>query len=122
MIAAVMERIVRQTIPAAVINNPRLDWDAGDERRRGLAGEGRRAAGRGATRSRAAEREPDERYQHWLAIFTAERAVDPYQPDVPTRSSTAASSVDREIPEAEVERAAARPCSTSPRRARASPR
>ena len=27
MIAQVMERIVTQTIPAAVIDNPRLDWN-----------------------------------------------------------------------------------------------
>ena len=79
-----MERIVTKTIPAAVINNPRVDWNPVTNAVRALAGEGRRAAGRGARRSRRAEREPDARYARWLGVFQAERAGRSLLPDAPT--------------------------------------
>ena len=44
LIALVMEKIVRQEIPAAVVDNPLARLDARDRRRRRLAREGRRAA------------------------------------------------------------------------------
>ncbi len=59
MIAKVMERIVTQTIPAAVIDNPRVDWNPftndGDGRA-GSRGRGRRARPRGEGRPRARAR------------------------------------------------------------------
>ena len=44
-IAKVMERIVTQTIPAAVVNNPQVDWNPFTNEVRPTAGEGLRLAG-----------------------------------------------------------------------------
>nr|HEX4317793.1 hypothetical protein [Kofleriaceae bacterium] len=84
-IAKVMERIVTQTIPAAVIDNPRLDWNpftnavtaspAGDIEADAPAD--RPAAPDG-------KREPDTRYDIILAHFHAARAIDPFSPTAPT--------------------------------------
>jgi len=86
MIATVMERIVRQEIPAAVIDDPRFDWDPIANRvsvapAESLAGETPPATG--AVEADSA-REPDARYRHLLAIFRAERSADPYDARFPT--------------------------------------
>lgn len=89
LIAAVMERIVRQEIPLAVIDNDRLLWDPV----RNLVLQN----GRWQT----AEREPDRRYAHLLEVFHAVRGADPYCPDLPTFISRRFEE-DREIPEERV--------------------
>lgn len=95
-IQRVMERIVRQEIPAAVIDNPDLDWCPETNDVRPAPGA---AVAAGANLS---EREPDRRYAAWLANFHAARAADPYTPTAPTAMARAFDQ-QREIPEQEVE-------------------
>ena len=92
MIQRVMERIVRQEIPAAVIDNPDLDWCPETNEVRPAPG-AKVAAG-----ANLAEREPDRRYALWLANFHAARAADPYVPTAPTVIARAFDQ-QREIPE-----------------------
>lgn len=82
MIAKVMERIVMQTIPAAVIDNPWADW-------RPFSNEVAPAAVADSNRPRpqaepTTAREPDTRYQKLLEVYRAARAVDPHSPLAPT--------------------------------------
>ncbi len=102
LIQRVMEAIVRQDIPQAVIDNPLLDWtpETGAVVPSPVhdvpAPSGRSAEPR-------PEREPDTRYARWLAVFAAERQVDAHAPDTPTFLARRFD-VDREIPEDEVRR------------------
>jgi hypothetical protein len=85
MIQRVMERIVDQSIPEAVVDNPNVDWnpytntvkattvDDADE------GEGRPAPAQVTN-----TREPDTRYAKILQTFRASKLVDPYSPTAPT--------------------------------------
>lgn len=73
MIYQVMLRIIRQEIPASVINNPDLIW---------YPYSNRVEAGEGLTAT--PEREPDTRYQMILNIFHAMQQYDPYSPNMPT--------------------------------------
>ncbi len=100
MIATVMERIVRQEIPAAVVNNPLLDWDPV---RNTVAKSPVKDADAPAGKSDEprADREPDERYRQWMGIFQAERLSDPWNPDNPSHIARRFN-VNREIPEAQV--------------------
>lgn len=108
-IARVFDRIVRQEIPAAVIDDPRFDWNpysnrvtpstttsAAELTAAGLASDAPAPAA-----ADLAAREPDERYRRWLEIFHAVRRADPYSPDNPTYIERRFEE-DREIPEAEV--------------------
>ncbi|HEY0431546.1 MAG TPA: hypothetical protein VGC61_06995, partial [Pyrinomonadaceae bacterium] len=103
VIQQVMERIVTQTIPAVVVNNPNYDWNP-------ISNEVKPAAVKDAEESPqedgAAARgvalsspEPNTRYAKLLLAFNASRLVDPYSPTAPTHI---ARSFDegREIPEA----------------------
>jgi hypothetical protein len=94
LILRVMERIVRQEIPAAVIDNPDLLWNP--ETNAVLTLEGAPVAG-----DRAA-REPDTRYAKLLEIFHAKRKADPYSPTEPTFVARRFER-DRQMPEREVE-------------------
>jgi hypothetical protein len=89
LIATIMERIVRQEIPAKVINSSELQWDPTTNRVRHAD----------STVWLDAEREADERYEHFLAVFNARRAADPYFPSLPTHIERSFS-LEREIPEA----------------------
>jgi hypothetical protein len=90
----VMERIVRQEIPRAVIGNADLYWDPFANTVRPVAG-GESAPG-------LAEREPDTRYEWLLKVFRSARQLDAYSPEAPTYVARRFN-LDREIPEAEVE-------------------
>ncbi|HVV85976.1 MAG TPA: hypothetical protein VHE35_23110 [Kofleriaceae bacterium] len=84
-IVQVMERIVTQTIPRAVIDNPRLDWDPFANTVTASPPEEIEAdapADRPTTPSTASE--PDTRFEHVLARFRAERRADAYAPTAPT--------------------------------------
>ncbi|HEY3567229.1 MAG TPA: hypothetical protein VGP73_04785 [Thermoanaerobaculia bacterium] len=93
MILRVMERIVRQEIPAAVIDNPELLWNPETNEvftLEGAPAEGERAA-----------REPDTRYAKLLEIFHAKRKADRYSPTEPTFIARRFER-DRQMPEREV--------------------
>ncbi len=81
-----MERIVRQEIPPAVIDNPDLLWDPVANTVRPLD-----PAEAVDPERLARAREPDTRYAHLLEVFHAARNLDPYSP-ASRPSSTAASS------------------------------
>ena len=89
LILRVMERIVRQEIPAAVIDNPDLLWEPESNAVRPGGPE-------------LAAREPDRRYEQLLAIFQAQRRVDPYTPTAPSLPARRFE-LGRQIPEEEVE-------------------
>ncbi|MFL6195861.1 MAG: hypothetical protein ACJ75H_16905, partial [Thermoanaerobaculia bacterium] len=95
LILKVMERIVRQEIPAAVIDNPDLLWDPETNAVRPV--EGSEADG-----PDLAAREPDTRYALLLKIFHAVRLVDPYSPTEPTFLARRFGR-ERQMPEREVE-------------------
>jgi hypothetical protein len=79
-ILRVMERIVRQEIPAAVVDNPALLWNPFTNEVK-PAEEG---AEMPALSADIGAREPDTRYAHLLAYFRAAREYDPFSPTAPT--------------------------------------
>jgi hypothetical protein len=83
LIQQVMERIIDQTIPQAVINNPQVDWNpvTNTVQASPVADLGP-AAPAGMHVSNTAE--PDTRYARLLAIFHAQQQADPYSPAAPT--------------------------------------
>ena len=93
LIRTVMDRIVRQEIPAAMRNADGIPWrpDTNEISKNG----GAAAAPEG--------REPDTRYAHLLSVFHALRAADPYTPAAPTFIRRRFEQ-GREIPEDEAER------------------
>ena len=101
MIAQVMERIVTQSIPAAVVDNPHVDWAP-------FANKVAPAAVQDSDRptparvSASTDREPDTRYERLLGIYRAVRLADPYSPTAPTHIARRFED-DRELPEARVE-------------------
>jgi len=100
LILKVMERIVTQTIPAEIIDNPHLDWgpvaNSVTVAPPGEVEEG--APTREAKASNAPE--PSTRYAKVLASFRAAKKADPYSPIAPT--AIARSFEGREIPEERV--------------------
>lgn len=72
MVYKVMERIIRQEIPAKVINNPDYEWSPWSNK---LTKDGTPVE---------PEAEPDKRYSHVLNIFNSEKAIDPYIPGMNT--------------------------------------
>jgi hypothetical protein len=102
MIARVMERIVRQGIPAVVVNNPLVDWTPTTGAL--VISDVRDAEAPPGAQDRVdTAREPDTRYQLLLDIFRAMRNVDPYVPTAPTAIARSFD-VGREIPAEEVRR------------------
>ena len=108
MIYELMLDIVRQDIPAAVINNPAVDWKMStNEVTVSPVVDGDiptwwttdKQAGQVVDNSR----EPDTRYANWLGNFQAYRLVDPYYPEAPTMILRRFDQ-GREMTEAEVER------------------
>ena len=97
LIQTVMERIVRQEIPAAVIDNGDLLYFPESNRVQPLPG------AQGVTAASLAAREPDTRYARWIDNFNARRAIDPYTPGTPTAVARACE-LGRQIPAAETER------------------
>lgn len=101
MIQRVMEHIVEQTIPGAVIDNPHLDWNP-------YSNEVTLAAVADVDEPPPADLrpdatpEPDERYRVLLETYRAARLADPYSPTAPTLIARRFDE-DREIPEARVE-------------------
>jgi hypothetical protein len=99
VIAKVMDRIVTQTLPAAVVNDPAVDWNPFTNEVSPAPAETLEA---GAPRARVdPAREPDTRYARILASFRAARAADPYSPSAPTLIARKFD-LEREIPEPRV--------------------
>ncbi|MCP3099501.1 hypothetical protein LZ198_11535 [Myxococcus sp. K15C18031901] len=101
MIVQVMERIITQTIPAAVIDDPRLDWNPFTNAVSVAPAESVEADAPAREARADAQREPDTRYARLLAIFQASRKADPYVPVAPTRIARAFD-LGRELSEARV--------------------
>lgn len=100
-IVKVMERIVTQTIPAAVIDNPAMDWNPFTNVATAAPPE-TVEEGKGAVVGRGKERpEPDVRYQRLLANFRAQQKADPFSPVAPTAIDRAFA-LGAEMPEARV--------------------
>jgi len=82
-IQQVMERIVTQTIPQVVVNNPNVDWNP-------LTNDVKPAAVKDSETPAPANekvsnsREPDTRYAMLLSTFHASKKADPYSPTAPT--------------------------------------
>ena len=100
MIQQVMERIVTQTIPAMVINNPAIDWNPFTNQVTAAAVQDSDAAAAAANPSDA--REPDTRYAMLQKTFFASRKADPYSPTAPTLIARRFDE-NREIPEARIQ-------------------
>ncbi|MDY7231554.1 hypothetical protein [Hyalangium rubrum] len=100
-IIKVMERIVTQTIPAAVIDNPKVDWNPFTNTVTAAPANTveENAPARQAKVDTAAE--PDIRYARLLAHFKAARRVDPYVPVAPTQIARSFE-LQRELPEERV--------------------
>ena len=100
MIQRVMERIVTQTIPEAVIDNPHLDWNPTSNRvTRASVSDVDEPPPAGLAVSDV--REPDTRYSVLLSVFNAAKLIDPYSPSAPTHIARRFDE-DREIPEERV--------------------
>ncbi len=100
MIQRVMERIVDQTIPEVVINNPHVDWDPYSNAVRAAAVSDVDEPAPADLAITAAP-EPDTRYEVLLGMYQAARQVDPYSPTAPTHMQRSFEE-GREIPEERV--------------------
>ncbi len=92
VIQKVMERIIRQEIPAAVIDNPKVEWNPWTNEIK-MTANGKMTPG---------TPESNVRYQKLLNIFQAEKQVDKYRPDEPSLIDRRFN-LDREMSESEVE-------------------
>jgi hypothetical protein len=99
-LARAMERIVAQTIPAAVVNDPSVDWNPFTNEVRPAPAETIEGGGKPRTEVDPA-RERDLRYARILDNFRAVKAADPYSPSAPTHIARKFE-LEREIPEARV--------------------
>lgn len=100
MIMKVMERIVDQTIPEVVINNPSVDWNP-------FTNEVKKSDVKDYTSAPKTSAkinnnpEPDTRYKHLLNTFLVSKKADPYSPAAPTLIARRFN-INREIPEQRV--------------------
>jgi len=84
LITKVMERIVTQSVPAAVIDNPRVDWNPVTNKVSAAPQEFVEADAPARAVDLSGAPEPDTRYAQWLRQFQAGRRADPYSPLTPT--------------------------------------
>ena len=101
MIQQVMNRIVTQTIPDVVINNPNVDWNPATNEVKPAAEKDSDLPGPAGKQVSNAP-EPATRYANLLKTFTASKKADPYSPTAPTLIARRFDE-DREIPEKRVE-------------------
>ena len=100
MVQKVMERIVDQSIPAVVVNNPHVDWNPySNEVAAAAVADVDDPAPSDLVVSNAPE--PDTRYEVLLGTYRAVRQVDPYSPSAPTHIERSFLE-GREIPEERV--------------------
>jgi hypothetical protein len=101
MIQQVMERIVTQTIPQVVIDNPHVDWKPYSNQVMKTAVKDTEAAPAPDMKI-TPDREPDTRYAMLLETYRAARLADPYSPAAPTLIARRFDE-NRELPEERVE-------------------
>ena len=99
-IVQVMGRIVTQTIPESVINNPYADWNPFENTVAPASVHDADAPDKINVPISAAA-EPDTRYATLLNVYRASRKADPYFPNEPTLIARKFN-IEREIPEARV--------------------
>ena len=100
----VFERIVTQTIPAAVVGNPRYDWNPFTNEVKPTTVRDFDADAPGsevAAGSKLDAPEPDTRFAKMLLAFESARRIDPYAPTAPTHIERSFNE-GREIPEERV--------------------
>ena len=97
VIQQVMERIVTQSIPQAVIDNPHVDWNPFTNEVRPAAEEDSDSPEK-ADRKATNSPEPDTRYATLRETYRASRLADAYSPTAPTLIDRRFNE-DREIPE-----------------------
>lgn len=100
-IIKVMERIVTQTIPAAVIDNPRVDWNPFTNTVAACPEGELEADAPKRPVTTDAKNEPYTRYARLWANYTAQKKADPYSPTAPTAIDRAFA-LGAEMPEARV--------------------
>lgn len=101
MIQQIMERIITQTIPQVVIDNPAVDWNPfTNEVSPAIVSDSE--AQKTSRNQISSEPEPDRRYAMLLKTFHASRKADPYSPTAPTLIARRFDE-DREIPEAQAQ-------------------
>ena len=83
-LVAVMERIVEQSIPLAVIDNPRLDWNPFSNQVSPAPAATVEADAPPGPARRTGGREPDRRYRHLLAQRAAHLRIDRASPLAPS--------------------------------------
>ncbi|OGQ12599.1 MAG: hypothetical protein A2138_12080 [Deltaproteobacteria bacterium RBG_16_71_12] len=104
VIVRLMERIVTQTIPLVVINNPRVDYDPFSNHVTPAPPDTiEQDAPAAAAVAVDATPEPSTRYAQLLAQFHAARAQDPFSPTMPNAIQRSFE-LGRELPEARVAR------------------
>jgi len=101
VIQQIMERIITQTIPQVVIDNPAVDWNPFTNEV-SLSAVSDSEAPKTARTQISSEPEPDRRYAMLLKTFHASRKADPYSPTAPTLMARRFDE-DREIPEAQAQ-------------------
>jgi hypothetical protein len=102
MISKVMERIVDQSIPKVVINNPNYDWNPfSNVIKPAVEIDSQYPIPRPLDVQ--PEAEPNTRYEMWLKTFQAERLIDPYSPNTPTHIARSFNE-DRELAEQRVKK------------------
>jgi hypothetical protein len=102
MIQQVMERIVTQTIPKAVINNPNVDWNPYTNDVKPAAVKDAEVPGKADVKATNTP-EPDTRYAMLKKTFVASTELDPYSPKAPTLIARRFDE-NREIPEQRVKK------------------
>jgi hypothetical protein len=100
MIQQVMERIVTQTIPEVVVNNPNVDWNPFTNEVNATTVKDFDASSKSNIKIDNTP-EPNTRYAILLKAFLASKKVDPYSPTAPTLIARKFDE-EREIPEARV--------------------
>jgi hypothetical protein len=102
MIVKVMERIVDQSIPKHVINNPNYDWNPFTNQ----ISVAKDIDSNFSVNNQVKElnkSEPNTRYKIWLNCFLAAKQVDPFSPTAPTHIKRRFNE-DRELPEERVKK------------------
>lgn len=101
MIIQIMNRIVTQTIPQVVIDNPRVDWEPFSNKVTAAPAEEIETGAPERAVSPDASPEPNTRFAKLLENFRTARLADPYTPIAPSAIARSFE-LQREIPEARV--------------------